>query len=406
MKRFPKLLVTLILLAMVIGIFAAVPVAAADYTAVRLRPTQLTIGYYSNTACTGEIIKNAGPDNYIHEVGCIIDNDNNSAFWSKPYKFKDFKDEGGSKVPVVLIDVANGGDPVKIAGYDMRLRSHYDCMPYHFELQVTTSATSDNWTTVIEKKDLQWDTINLRFEFPEVTVYKVRILFYDIGEADVANDDMYGGLKGDETRFTLAEIDLLQKAEGGSEGGSNGGGSTTKPTQGSTRPTGGINLGGFGGATQPATPAPTDPTQGATQKPTTQATTQPATGNTGATQPATQAPTTNVTTTEPTGVAPTEPTVDPSAPTETVDPSAPTDATEPEATVDATEPEATTGATEPEATTAATEPETDADTDTSTTDNGGEEGDSITTYIIIAIAAAAVIAGAAIFFIIKKKKNG
>ena len=407
MKRFPKLIVTLVVLAMAIGIFAAMPVAAADYTAVRLKPTIMTVGHYTSLDMKGEIIKHSANSNYNHEVGCMIDNKNDGGYWSKPYKFKDFKDEGGSIVPVILIDLAsdNKGEGVKIAGYDMRLRHYYDCMPIHFELQATLSPDSNTWTSIIEKDNLAWETINLRFEFPEVTVYKVRILFYNIDQADVARDTDYCGevnykqLLGDETRFTLAEIDLLQLAEGGSEGGSNGG-STTKPTQGSTRPTGGINLGGFGGATQPATPAPTDPTQGATQKPTTQATTQPATGNTGATQPATQAPTTNVTTTEPTGVAPTEPTVDPSAPTETVDPSAPTDVTEPDGTVDATEPEATTGATEPEATTGATEPEAT----TPTTDNEGGEEEKSNLGLIIGIAAAVVVAGVVVFFIIKKKR--
>ena len=232
MKRFPKLLVALLLLAMVVGIFAAMPVAAAsDYTAVRVKSTNITVGYYPDLSMTGDPIPNSANSNYKKEVGCLVDNDNNSGYWSTPFKFKDFKDQGGTKVPVIIFDVAagNDGNPVTIAGYDMRLRHYFDCMPFHFELQAITDAGSNSWTKIIEKSGLTWDTITQRFEFPEVTVYKVRVLFYDIGDADISNDSgTYETLLGDETRFSLAEVDLLQKKEGDSTSG----GSTTKPTTG------------------------------------------------------------------------------------------------------------------------------------------------------------------------------
>ena len=399
MKRFPKLIVTLLLLAMVIGIFAAMPVsAAADYEALRLKSAHLTVGHYTTTAMDGDIVKHSANKDYNHEIGCLIDNDNNGGYWSKPYKFNDLRESDGKPTasgkitPVILIDVAafNNGSPLAVAAFDLRLRSFMDCRPLHVVLQVTTAADSNNWNTVADKKFTyaDWDASpKQRIEFTETTVYKFRMLVYEIGEADIAQDEYpgYDILKGDETRFTLSEIDLLRKKEGDST--SNGGSTSTNPTnpgnQGATRP--GIQF-----PTQPsATKAPTQP---ATKAPT---------------QPATQTPTTN---TEPTGtVAPTEhtATVDPSAPTEptetvdpsapAVDPSAPTEeptvAPTDEPTVAPTEGEPTVGVTEPETTTPAT-------------DNGGEQKPDNTWIIIVAIVAAAAVAGVAIFFIIKKKKNG
>ena len=435
MKRFPKLIVTLLLLAMVIGIFAAMPVsAAADYEALRLKSAHLTVGHYTTTAMDGDIVKHSANKDYNHEIGCLIDNDNNGGYWSKPYKFNYLRESDGKPTasgkitPVILIDVAafNNGSPLAVAAFDLRLRSFMDCRPLHVVLQVTTAADSNNWNTVADKKFTyaDWDASpKQRIEFTETTVYKFRMLVYEIGEADIAQDEYpgYDILKGDETRFTLSEIDLLRKKEGDST--SNGGSTSTNPTnpgnQGATRP--GIQFPTQPSATkaptQPATKAPTQPaTQAPTKAPTqpatqsaTKAPTQPATqpATKAPTQPATQTPTTN---TEPTGtVAPTEPTatVDPSAPTEptetvdpsapAVDPSAPTEeptvAPTDEPTVAPTEGEPTVGVTEPETTTPAT-------------DNGGEQKPDNTWIIIVAIVAAAAVAGVAIFFIIKKKKNG
>ena len=117
MKKFTKILVALLVLATFVGIFAAMPaLAAPEYKAIALKTAQLTVGHYTNTALTGDIVQHSANKNYKEEVGCMIDNDNKGAYWSKPYKFSDLKDNGGSIVPTVLIDVANGGDPVTISG--------------------------------------------------------------------------------------------------------------------------------------------------------------------------------------------------------------------------------------------------------------------------------------------------
>ena len=414
MKRFPKLLATLLLLAMVIGIFAAMPVAAADYQAMKLTTSMLEIGHYTTLAMNGEIVHYTPATDYEHEIGCIIDNSNKGGYWSSGYKYSSLKDNGGTTVPVIMIDLSLDGEPDTIHGYAMRLRDYFDCEPLHFEVQAIVEKDSKNWVSVIDRKVSvdEWSASpTLQFIFPSaVTAYKVRILIYDIGEPNIARDngyDKYPNLLGDETRFTLAEIDLLQEKSGS---GSSGSGSTTKPTTGGSQVT-----------TRPNVQVPTRPgTQTTTQAPTQPATKAPSQTTTVApTQPATKAPsqTTTVAPTTAPGqtatVAPTQPatqdgtvaptedaTIDPSAPI--VDPSAPTDVTEPEATVEATEPEATTGATEPEATTGATEPEAT----TGSTDNGTtEEPKDFTAVIIIAIVAALAVAGGAVFFIIKKKRG-
>ncbi len=435
MKRFPKLIVTLLLLAMVIGIYAAIPVAAAnEYDALRLKSSHLTVGHYATTAMDGEIVQHSANKNYKEEITCLVDNSNSNGYWSKPYKFKDLKDEGGSIIPVILIDVAavGNGSPVAIAGFDLRLRNSFDCRPLHVVLQVTTSEGSNSWTTVADKKfsSSDWDASpKQRIEFNETTAYKFRALFYNIGDADVAADAYkdYEVVKGDETRLALTEIDLLTIRVGGSD--STGG--TTNPTTGgntqtpATRPS--INIPTRPGTTTaPTQPATKAPTQAATQAPTkapNQPATQPATK--APTQAATQAPTkaprqtttvaptqpaTQTGTTAPTTAtaAPTEPTgtVDPSAPTEptgTVDPSAPT-----EETVDPSAPtEEPTVAPTDEPTVAPTVETTEPQATTGTTDSGTEETPKDFPWVIVVIiAAAAVVAGGAVFFIIKKKKQG
>lgn len=410
MKRFPKLIVTLLLLAMVIGIFAAIPVAAAnEYEEfIKIKARHVEAGHYTTLACDGELVQHSANPNYREEVGCLVDNDNHGAYWSKPYKFNDLKGNGGTTVPAAIFDVAaaNGNAPLAVAAFDLRLRSSYDCRPLHVVVQATTAADSNTWTTLADKKFTiaDWDSNpKQRVEFTETSVYKLRLLVYDIGDADVAADEYkdYQVVKGDETRFTLSEIGIMTIKQGGSSSGNSGSNAPTNPTSGgSSRPS--FTLPVVGGQT--ATTAPTQaPTQAATQAPTQAATQAPTQAATAApTQPATQgttvAPTGTVTTpTEPTGTVnpdvPTEPTgtVDPSAPTETVDPSAPV-----ETTPEATEP---TAAPTVEPTVAPTTGET---TDT---DNGTqEEPKDNSLIIIIAIAAAAVVAGVVVFIIIKKKK--
>ncbi|MBQ7817272.1 MAG: hypothetical protein IJ388_00545 [Oscillospiraceae bacterium] len=399
MKKFPKIVVALLVVTLFVAIFSTVSFAASDLKEVRLTVDQLKVGYYNDL--DGDIVIHCANSDVTKETKNLVDNKSYPFYWSKPYAFNDLKAYGGSKVPAILIDVANGGEGVAICGYEMQLREYLDCIPYSFEIQATRSAGSNEWVSIFADDNTTWNEDEYHCEFDEETVYKVRILFYDIGDADVAKDtaDAYVPLPTNTTRLSLSEINLLTKRT-----------STTTPTEAPTQaptqapteeptsrpiftvpttaptqaPTAAPTVAPTQAPTAAPTAAPTEaPTQAATQAPTQIVTQAP-------TQAATQAPTQAVTTpateptsaeTTPTDAAPTEPTVEPTVPAET----APTE------TMNITTVPATAPATQPEA--------------TNPINDGGEVKPDGAVIIIIAIVAAAAIAGGAVFFIIKKKRG-
>lgn len=411
MKKTTKFLCTILMLAIVMAFFAvSVPAAQADevaYQAYKLKPENLLYPshYYENADCTGIPVKHTFikiPSGYP-SFGC--DNNKNSGLTSKPIKFNDLVDNGGSKVPTCVIDLALGGEPIKVLGFGMTLRSHFDCEPLHVKIQVSSDAAGTQWTTVYEEDDIKWESLTKRWFFAqEVDAYMIRLLVLDLDEVNLAQEGTYyDPIQGDETRFAYSEVYVLTKRteDTSNSGSSSGSTSSTRPTSPSssgstttgTRPAFTIPVSGGQTATTAPTQAATQaPTQAATQAPTQAATQAPTQGATTApTQPATQGATT-----APTDAtsAPTEPvgTVDPTT-TETVEPNAPAETT-PEATEPTNEPTV-------EATVAPTTGET---TDTNT-DNGAQDAPRDNSLIIIiAIAAAAVIAGVVVFVIIKKKK--
>ena len=415
MKKTTKFLCTILMLAIVMAFFAvSVPAAQADeiaYQAYKLKPENLLYPshYYENADCTGIPVKHTFikiPSGYP-SFGC--DNNKNSGLTSKPIKFNDLVDNGGSKVPTCVIDLALGGEPIKVLGFGMTLRSHFDCEPLHVKIQVSSNAAGTQWTTVYEEDDIKWESLTKRWFFAqEVDAYMIRLLVLDLDEVNLAQEGTYyDPIQGDETRFAYSEVYVLTKRteDTSNSGSSSGSTSSTRPTSPSssgstttgTRPAFTIPVSGGQTATTAPTQAPTQaatkaPTQAATQAPTQAATQAPTQGATTApTQPATQG-----TSTAPTDAtsAPTEPvgTVDPTT-TETVEPNAPAETT-PEVTEPTNEPTV-------EATVAPTTGET---TDTNT-DNGAQDAPKDNSLIIIiAIAAAAVIAGVVVFVIIKKKK--
>jgi hypothetical protein len=393
MKRLPKILAALLVLTLFVGICATTSFAAADLKEVRLTVDQLKVGYYNNTNLTGDIILHCANSDITKETRNLVDDKSNPFYWSKPYAFDDLKAYGGSKVPAILIDVANGGEPVNICGFEMQLRAYLDCIPYWFEIQATTSANSDQWINVFEDDNTVWDGAEYHCEFNEVTVYKVRILFYDIGDADIAKDTAYGTLPSGSTRFSLSEINLLTKRN-----------ATTAPTEAPTQsPTAAPTQAPTAAPTQAPTAAPTQaptvaPTQAPTAAPTQAPTAAPTQAPTAApTAAPTQAPTA-APTTAPTQ-APTQEVTTPAteAPVET----APVETAPP---VDTTEP--TTAPTEEIPTLITTVPATAPATAPDTNIGAGEKTDNTATIIIIAgIVVAAGIAGGAVFFIIKKKRG-
>ena len=453
MKRFPKILMALLVLALFVGMFSTVTFAD-QLKEVNMTGSQLQVGYYTNLS--GDLTLHCANSDIPKETKNLVDNKSYPYYWSKPYKFNDLKAYGGSTVPAILIDVANGGDGVAICGYSMQLREYLDCVPYSFEIQATLTAGSNDWTKLFADSNTaaKWAGDMYSCTFAEVTVYKVRILFYDIGDADVSKDTAYGTLSSDSTRFSLSEINLLANRN------------TTTPTEAPTQaPT---------AATRPmlpmTQPATAEPTQAPTAAPTTMATAAPTTKPTEApttkpTEAPTTAPTTKPTeaptaapteapTTKPTEAPATAPTVAPTtkqteAPTvsATVKPTqspttaptqaptqaataaptqvatevptqAPTEATTVETTPVATEPEALTteptaepttpseDATEPDGlitTVPATGPATEPEDGASVSDVGGADKPDNTpvVLIVVAIVVFCALMGVLVFFIIK-----
>ena len=398
MKKFPKTLVALLVLALFVGLFSGVSYAAADLKEVRLTVDQLKVGYYNNTDLTGDIVSHCANSNVTKETNNLVDDKSYPFYWSKPYAFDDLKEIYGeqnpnaNKVPVIWIDVANGGEGVSICGFEMQLREYLDCIPYSFEIQATTSASGSDWVSLFKDGNTaaSWDGDWYHCEFEETVVHKVRILFYELGDADLFQDTAYGTLPSGSTRLSLAEINLLTKRE-----------ATTAPTETPTEaPTVAPTQAPTAAPTEVSTAAPTDaPTEAPTQAPTTAPTDAP-------TEAPTQAPT-QASTAVPTQVATQEPTQEPTA-EETV-PATQATAAPTEPATDATVPthEATTVPTDGLITTVpATGPATQPENTDSVTNVGGADSPSDLTWIVIAgIAVAAVIAGVCVFFIIKKKRG-
>ena len=426
MKRFPKFFLALLVLTMFVSLFSTVSFAASDLKEVRLNGTQLQVGHYTDASLSGNFVLNSANTDIAKETKNLVNNSNKAPyFWSKAYNLNQLKDYGGSTVPAILIDVANGGEGVAICGYEMYLREALDCVPLHFEFQITTAANSDAWVKVFEDAEPSWNGAEYHREFDEVTAYKVRILFYDIDVADTAFDDgHYENLTAEQTRFSLAEINLLEKINSGSNK------PTEAPTQAPTRPvftmpptqtpteapteaptaapteapTAAPTEAPTAAPTEAPTAAPTEaptaaPTEAPTAAPTEAPTAAPTEAPTAApTEAPTEAPVQNVTTpvTEPTVIV-TEPNQIETVPTETV--------TEPEATVEVTV--TPTDPTKQMPTDAATEPEATEPENTDSTSNVGGAAKPDNTAIIIIVAAIVVVAaliGTLVFFIIKKKR--
>ena len=191
--------------------------AATTFKEVKLTGAQLQVGYYNNTNLTGDVILHCANTDINKETKNLVDDGFSPFYWSKPYIFDDLVFYGGSKVPAILIDVANGGEPTSICGFEMYLRAFLDCVPYWFEIQATTAENSTEWIKIFEDFDTapDWNEDEYHCEFDEVTVYKVRILFYDIGDPDFASDAAmaYSPLPVNSTRLSLSEINLLTKRD-------------------------------------------------------------------------------------------------------------------------------------------------------------------------------------------------
>ncbi len=88
-------------------------------------------------------------------------------------------DGGGGNHPAILLDVSksNNGLPVNINAIELTVREDGRCAPYDYMIQVTTSATEDNWITITEESAKDWAISNeAMYRFPNLEIYKLRLV--------------------------------------------------------------------------------------------------------------------------------------------------------------------------------------------------------------------------------------
>ncbi len=293
---------------------------------------------------------------------CMIDNDLENSFWSKPIKFVDLYDEGGTWIPAIEVNLTRDGKPAEnVAAFKYWVRDMFDCLLTHFAIQVATDAAKTQWETVYEEGgngvDAVWDDYPMTFYFDPVTAYAIRIIAFNIDEPNYTGDaGLYDSLEGDDTRLCCSELRILI----------------------------------YNGSENPTEPEATEP-KATEPKATEPKATEPEATNPEATNPEASDPEAS----DPEASDPEASDPEASDP-EASDP----EATEPEATEpEATEPEAT----EPEATEPANE-ETQAPTDAPATNNDAKEEPKSNAGLIIGIIAGVLVIAAVVFFVIKKKK--
>ena len=296
---------------------------------------------------------------------CMIDNDLENSFWSKPIKFVDLYDEGGTWIPAIEVNLTRDGKPAENVGaFKYWVRDLFDCLLTHFAIQVATDAAKTQWETVYEEGgngvDAVWDDYPMTFYFDPVTAYAIRIIAFNIDEPNYTGDaGLYDSLEGDDTRLCCSELRILI----------------------------------YNGSENPTEPEATEPK--ATEPKATEPNATETTEDPNATEP-TEDPNATEPTEDPNA---TEPTEDPNASEPTEDPNA----TEPTEDPNATEPTEDPNASEPEATKPAND-ETQAPTDAPATNNDAKEEPKGNAGLIIGIIAGVLVIAAVVFFVIKKKK--
>ena len=152
-------------------------------------------GYYRSGDMNTVISHNQG------NLGNVFDGNYNTAImdngqqyqWMPPY---------GSNMPVLLLDVSSNGEPVTVNTIELAVNENGYYAPCNFEIQVTTAADQDNWTTVYKGEEVYWKNGNIaKYKIPETDVYKVRLVCTTLTPGyELAREEWSGG------RFTMLEI--------------------------------------------------------------------------------------------------------------------------------------------------------------------------------------------------------
>jgi len=156
-------------------------------------------GYYDNAEMIGSVIDHqAAPG----EDACLVDGNTGNSGWTGNIAFADLVDNGGVKVPVILLDL---GAATTVGGIELISVDSSCSAPTHFEVQVTTSADSDVWETVLTAENVTWNrTETKQFAFDRtVDAYKVRLVVYNLSALGEAT----------ETQFALHELTLMSAQE-------------------------------------------------------------------------------------------------------------------------------------------------------------------------------------------------
>ncbi len=116
----------------------------------------------------------------------------------------------GPNCSTILLDasISNGNKPVYINAIELAVREDGLCAPYTYVIQVTTSATEDNWITIADEAAKDWTTKSKElYEFPAMEIYKMRIVAeYMTPATNVPLDSIYGTVT---TYMQIAELSLL-----------------------------------------------------------------------------------------------------------------------------------------------------------------------------------------------------
>ena len=152
-------------------------------------------GYYDNAEMTGSVIDYQAA---AGEDACLVDGNTNNSGWSGNFNFTDLVDNGGSKVPVILVDL---GTATTVGGIELISVLNTCSAPTHFAVQVTTAADSDVWETVLEANNVTWNGKETKqFAFDNaVDAYKLRLVVFNLSELAGST----------QTQFALHEVTLM-----------------------------------------------------------------------------------------------------------------------------------------------------------------------------------------------------
>ena len=104
----------------------------------------------------------------------------------------------GGNYPALVLDVSksNNGNPVSINAIELTISEDGRCAPYNYTIQVTTSATEDNWTTITEEVAKDWSIKREQlYKFASMEIYKMRIVAdFTTPESNIPLENCYGSV--------------------------------------------------------------------------------------------------------------------------------------------------------------------------------------------------------------------